>query len=60
MAVSMNMDFQLSLQGHAHMLMEAAYWLPAAQPQNNDTETILFKPLLGPLALASYWLTLTY
>ena len=26
---------------------------------NNHTETIWFKPLLGPLALASYWLTLT-
>ena len=31
----------------------------AAQNQNNHTETILFKSLLGPLALASYWLTLT-
>ena len=28
--------------------------------QNNHTETILFTPLLGPLALASYWLVLTY
>ena len=32
----------------------------AAQNQNKHTETILFKTLLGPLALASYWLTLTY
>ena len=32
----------------------------AAQPQNNHTETALIKSLPGPLALASYWLTLTY
>ena len=27
---------------------------PAAQPQNNHTETVLIKSLLGPLTLASY------
>ena len=32
---------------------------PAAQTRNNHTETILFKSLFGPLALASYFLTLT-
>ena len=31
-----------------------------AQNQNNHTKTVLIKTLLGPLALASYWLTLTY
>ena len=35
-------------------------FVPATQNQNNHTETILFKTLLGPLALASYLLTLTY
>ena len=39
--------------------MEAVSWFPAAQPQNNHTETVLFKSLLGPLALAFYQLTLT-
>ena len=32
----------------------AASWLTAAQPQNNHTETVLIKSLLGSLALASY------
>ena len=27
---------------------------------NNNTETVLIKSLLGPLALASHWRTLTY
>ena len=39
---------------------EADCWFPAAQTQNNHTETVLFKSLVGPLALASYWLTLTH
>lgn len=32
----------------------------AAQPWNNQTETTVFKTLLGPLALAFWWLNLTY
>ena len=28
--------------------------------RNNHTKTVLIKSLLGPLALTSYWLTLTY
>ena len=36
----------------------AACWFLVAQPRNNHTETILFKTLLGPLALDSYWLIL--
>ena len=32
---------------------------PGCPEPNNHTETILIKTLLGPLALASYWLTLT-
>ena len=32
----------------------------AAHPRNNHIETVLIKSLLGPLALASYWITLTY
>ena len=31
----------------------------AARTRNNSTETVLIKSLLGPLALASYWLILT-
>ena len=31
----------------------AACWFPAAQPQNNHSETVLTKSLLGPLALAN-------
>ena len=42
-----------------YMLEEATYWFSAAQPQNNHTETVLIKSPLGPLALASYCLTLT-
>ena len=33
---------------------EASCWFLAAQHWNNHTETILFKSLLSPLALASY------
>ena len=29
-------------------------FIPATQNQNNHRETVLFKSLLGPLALASY------
>ena len=36
------------------------FFFSTALPQNNHTETILIKSLLAPLALASYWLTLTY
>ena len=41
------------------MLEEAACLFPAAQTQNNHTETVLIKSLLGLLALVSYWLGLT-
>ena len=30
-----------------------------AYPRNNHTDTVLIKSLLGPLALTSFWLTLT-
>lgn len=36
---------------------EAICWLLAAQFKNNHTLTILIESLLGPLHLASYWLT---
>ena len=49
-----------TINSHTEMLRQAACWFPAAQPQNNHTATTLIKSLLGPLALASYWLTLTY
>ena len=42
------------------LLEEASSYFPTAQTQDTHTETILFKTLLGPLSLASYWLTLTY
>ena len=51
----------LSLNG-AEVLREDPYSVLAAQlanTRNNHTETVLIKLLLGPLALASYWLTLT-
>ena len=38
---------------------KAAFSFPADQPGNNHKETVLIKSLLSPLALASYWLTLT-
>ena len=34
--------------------------ISANQNGNNHTETVLIKSLLGPLVLASYWLSLTY
>ena len=37
----------------------ARLFVPAAQNRNNHTEMVLIKSLLGPLALSSYWLTLT-
>ena len=33
---------------------------PDAQPQNNQTKTVLIKSWLVPLSLASYRLTLTF
>ena len=39
---------------------EVAFLCPAAKPQNNHIETVLIKSLIGLLALASYWPTLTY
>ena len=43
--------------------MEAAYLFPrrlATQTQNNHTETVLIKSLIGLLALSSFGLALTY
>ena len=34
--------------------------VPGCLAQNKHTDTVLIKSLLGPFALASYWLTLTY
>ena len=62
-----DMEFELiifcsqeRLPVEAWVLVKAVCLFLAAQTQNNHTETILFKTLLGPLALASYWLTLTH
>ncbi|XP_049997423.1 uncharacterized protein [Alexandromys fortis] len=51
-----------STLNHQPNMMEerAVCWFPAAQPWNNHIDTVLIKSLVDPLALASYWLTLTY
>ena len=41
------------------LVARSCLFVLAAQNRNNHIETILFKSLLSPLALASYWLTLT-
>ena len=41
------------LQGESGLLFVPAAGL--ASPQNNHTETVSIKSLLGPLALVSYW-----
>ena len=53
----------MQIQKENNIQQQAACWFPdarLAQPQNNHTETVLIKTLLDPLALTSYWLTLTY
>ena len=56
---SESQDHQKGKRSHPQCLSEGAHlFVLATQNQNNYTETIVIKSLLGPLALDYDWLTL--